>query len=90
MYKLELGKKMVGGNKKKRVKKVEVGGLAIILTGTESHSNLNIAKHCWTTSVCGSHSLTLSQPMASCAWVSHTSTLKFHSHNLNFYIGICF
>ena len=48
MYKLELGKKMVGGNKKKRVKKVEVGGLAIILTGTESHSNLNVAKHCRT------------------------------------------
>ena len=46
MYKLELGKKMVGG--KKRVKKVEVGGLAIILTGTESHSNLNVAKHCRT------------------------------------------
>ena len=48
VYKLELGKKMVGGNKKKRVKKVEVGGLAIILTGTESHSNLNVAKHCRT------------------------------------------
>ena len=46
MYKLELGKKMVGG--KKRVKKVEVGGLAIILTGTESHSNLNVAKYCRT------------------------------------------
>ena len=48
MYKLELDKKMVGGKKKKRVKKVEVGGLAIILTGTESHSNLNVAKHCRT------------------------------------------
>ena len=48
MYKLELGKKMPWGKKKKKgVKKVEVGGLAIILTGTESHSNLNIAKHCW-------------------------------------------
>ena len=77
------------GGKKKRVKKVKVGGLAIILTGTESRSNLNIAKHCWTTSVCGSHSLTLSQSMASCAWVSHTSTLKVHSHNLNVYMGIC-
>ena len=35
MYKLELGKKMVlgGKKKKKRVKKGKVGGLAIILTG---------------------------------------------------------
>ena len=52
MYKLDLGKKMPGGKKRKEeVKKVEVGGLAIILTGTESHSNLNIAKHCWPSSV---------------------------------------
>ena len=46
MFKLEVDKKRPRKNKKKGLKKAsEVGGRAIILTGTESHSNFNIAKH---------------------------------------------
>ena len=44
MFKLEVDKKRPRKNKKKGLKKAsEVGGRAIILTGTESHSNFNIA-----------------------------------------------
>ena len=77
MYKLELGKKLPGGNKKKKkeVKKVKVGGLAIILTGTESHSNLNIAKHCRPSLVW--ESLSDFETVCGFFWVNHTSTLKF-------------
>ena len=46
VFKLEVDKNRPTKNKKKGLKKVsEVGGRAIILTGTESHSNFNIAKH---------------------------------------------
>ena len=46
VFKLEVDKNRPTKNKKKGLKKVSgVGGRAIILTGTESHSNFNIAKH---------------------------------------------